>query len=169
MQQLRPRRVVTGEMRRRLAPMLLAGLLAGCTGAPDAVRPTLKALAHRGYACGDGIKDNVPSGLYQWKCARDGTPETIVDIDGNDRGVAELDIVVRDTETAHVRQAFAEIVAAVPPLSSAPWLAGGLDGWTGPQASWDLNGVHVTGLCDATQCIVIIVTAASPIEPLPLP
>jgi hypothetical protein len=32
-----------------------------------------------------------------------------------------------------------------------------------------VDGIHVTGLCDATQCMVFVVNAASPLEPLPLP
>ena len=161
-----------GKMRVSLRPILLAAVVIACTrvgtGAP-AVQPALTALAQLGYACDDGVKDNVPSGLYQWTCRRDRPHETIVDVNGNDKGIAEFDIDVREADPALARQAFAEVLAAVPRLSTAPWLAGGLDGWTGPQASRDLNGVHVTGLCDATQCIVFIVNAASPIEPLPLP
>jgi hypothetical protein len=134
------------------------------------VQPALIALGQLGYSCDDGVKDNVPSGLSQWHCNRTGVvPPTSVLVNGNDRGIAEFNIVVDDTDPAHVRQAFAEILAAVPPLSTSPWLADGLDGWSGPQASRELNGVGVTGLCDATQCIVFVGNASSPVEPLPLP
>ena len=160
-------------MRRTLGFVLIAALAVGCTRAghgPAAVQPALMALGQLGYACDDGVKDNVPSGLSQWHCNRTGVvPPTSVLVNGNDRGIAEFNIVVDDADPARVRQAFAEILATVPPLSTAPWLADSLEGWNGPQASRDLNGVRVTGLCDATQCIVFVVTASSPIEPLPLP
>jgi hypothetical protein len=150
--------------------VVAAGLVARPKG-PPAVEPALIILERLGYWCDDGEKElGPPNGLYQWHCSRSGRgPATIVLVEGNDQGIAGFTIGVDDTDPAFARQAFDEIRAAVPPLAWAPWLAGGLAGWSGPEASLVINEIRVTGLCDATQCLVYIVTATSPIEPLPLP
>jgi len=161
-------------MRYHLRWIVLAALAGACTwiGAkgPPAVLPALTSIEQLGYACDNGVKDNVPSGLYQWHCSRtvNGLQSTVL-VNGNDRGIAEFDIDVSATDPALVRSAFSEVLAVVPPLSSAPWLADGLAGWTGPQANRVVNGVSVTGECDETQCVVFVSTAASPLDPLPLP
>jgi hypothetical protein len=155
-----------------LRPILLAALAIACTRVatgPPAVQPALTALAHLGYLCGDAEKEiSPPNDLYQWHCHRSNPGPSNVLVEGNGRGVATFVVGVDDTDPVRMRQAFAEVLAEVPPLSTASWLAAGLDGWTGPQASRSLNGIRVTGLCDATQCMVYVVNAASPIEPLPL-
>ena len=162
-----PRRSV----RRRLAWIVLAALAASCSllaKAPPAVLPALDAIEDLGYRCDGGSKDNVPSGLYQWRCQRavDGLSEWVL-VWGNEQGIPEFDIDVEDTDPARVREAYAQLIERVPPLSREPALAAGLDGWTGPQAWREIGGVRVSGECDATQCLVEIVTAASPLQPLP--
>ena len=161
-------------MRVAIRAILLAGLVSACSLAadrPGAVKPTFKALAQVGYWCDAGEKElGPPNGLYQWHCSRTVQGQrTNVMVEGDERGVATFAIGVDDTDPVRMRQTFAEVLAGVPPLSTAPWLAAGLEGWTGPQASRSLNGIRVTGLCDATQCMVFVSNAASPIEPLPLP
>ena len=161
-------------MRVSLRPILLAALASACTRVgtgPPAVQPALNVLAQLGYLCGDGEKEiGPPNGLYQWRCSRTMQGQrTNVMVEGNERGVATFVIGVDDTDPVRMRQTFAEVLAEVPPLSTAPWLAAGLEGWTGPQASRILNDLRVTGLCDATQCMVFVSNAASPIEPMPLP
>jgi hypothetical protein len=154
--------------------IVLAALAGACSGlgakGPPAVLPALTSIERLGYACDSGIKDNVPSGLYQWHCDRTVNGlQTFVLVNGNDRGIAEFDIGVEATDPALVRNTFSELLVVVPPLNTAPWLEDGLAAWIGPQASRVVNGVRVTGMCDETQCIVFVSTAASPLEPLPLP
>jgi hypothetical protein len=161
-------------MRVAVRAILLAGLVSACSlvgDRPSAMKPTFKALAHLGYSCDAGEKElGPPNGLYQWHCNRANKgPAMNVLVEGNDRDVATFIIGIDDTNPAHVRQEFSRILAEVPPISSAPWIADGLDGWTGPQASRVVHGIRVTGVCDATQCMVFISNAADPIEPLPLP
>jgi hypothetical protein len=137
---------------------------------PPAVLPALTALERLGYVCDYGVKDNVPSGLYQWHCNRSVNGlQTGVGVNGNDQGIAEFDIDVSDVDPALVRRAFSEMLATVPPLNTAPWLEEGLAGWTGPQANRVVNGVSVTDLCDETQCMVFVSAASSPLDRLPLP
>lgn len=138
---------------------------------PPAVAPSLSALERLGYGCTDGEKElGPPNGLYQWRCSRtrDGDA-AIVGIEGNDAGIAEFTIDVFDTDSALARAAFAEIATAVPPLATAPLLADGLVGWNGPQTSLEIDGIGVTGLCDATQCMVFIGLVPSPTQPLAVP
>lgn len=89
-------------------------------------------------------------------------------VDGNDKGVAGITLVVQATDSALGRRGFARLVGGVPPLTSAPQLTDTLVSWTGPQQSWEVDGIRVTAVCDVTQCIVFVVTAASPLLPLPL-
>ena len=161
-------------MRKHLRWLIFAALAGACSviGAkgPPAVLPALTSIERLGYGCDNGIKDKVPSGLYQWSCERTVNGlETFVLVNGNERGIAEFDIGVVATDPALARTTFSELLAVVPPLSTAPWLEDGLAGWTGPQASRVVNGVSVTGVCDATQCLVFVSTAATPLDPLPLP
>src|SRR4029079_15951476 len=114
---------------------LLAGLVSACSlvgDRPSAMKPTFKALAHLGYSCDAGEKElGPPNGLYQWHCNRANKgPAMNVLVEGNDRDVATFIIGIDDTNPAHVRQEFSRILAEVPPISSAPWIADGLDGWT---------------------------------------
>ena len=138
---------------------------------PPAVQQSLWALGRLGYWCDDGDKElGPPNGLYQWRCTRtrDGHA-AIIGVEGNDGGIANFTIDVFDTDTAVARAAFAEIVKAVPPLATAPSLADGLVGWNGPQASREINGISITGLCDATQCMVFVGLVPSPTQPPALP
>lgn len=161
-------------MLRRTAPTLLLALVAGCAGvaaAPAPVRPTLEALRALGLRCGAGVKDNVPSGLYQWSCSGSvGGVPWWVSVSGNDVGIAEIDLTTPEsTDPGVARAAYARLVAATPPLSRAPALAGALGGWTGPPQAVELDGVRVWAGCDATQCNVFVVTAGDAIKPMPIP
>ena len=148
-------------------------LLAGCAAAPSAppaVQPSLAALEALGIGCDAGVEDNVPSGLVQWTCtgSLEGTGVTVL-IEGNDEGVAGVTLVGHSTHPDVARAAFGWLVAAVPPLSTAPILVDQLDGWTGAQRSMVVGDIRVTALCDATQCIVAVVPAVDLLRPLPLP
>jgi len=134
---------------------------------PAAVQPALSALERLGYGCSDGEKElGPPNGLYQWRCTRtrDGHA-SIVGIEGNDRGIAGFTIDVFDTNPALARAAFAEVVTAVPPLASTPSLADALAGWSGPQASQSIDGIGVTAVCDATQCLAYVGLVPTPTQP----
>ena len=160
-------------MERVFIGILVIGVLAGCSSSrtgPVAVRPTLAAIEDLGLRCGDGVMDNVPSGLFEWSCAGavDGARSTVL-VDGNDDGVAGITLVSESTDPETARRGFAQLVGTVPPLSTAPVLADALTGWAGPQQVWTLGGVRVFALCDATQCSVSVVSDEDPLRPLPLP
>ena len=157
---------------RWLLPTLLglAVATAGCS-APVAVRPTLDAVRALGFTCGDGERDNVPSGLFQWHChgAIDGAASTIL-VGGNEEGVSNITLVSEDsTDPAIARAGFGRLVASVPPLSTAPVLVDALAGWTGAQQRTSVGGVAITGVCDATQCLVTVDPIGDVLRPLPLP
>ena len=149
-------------------------LITGCgsaSSAPSAVQPTLAAIEGLGFKCDPGVKDNVPSGLFQWRCTGsfDGTAATVL-VDGNDEGAAGVTLVTDgSTDPEVARVSFGRLVRAVPPLDTAPILVDQLDGWTGDQRSTVVGGVRVLSVCDATQCIVQVASATDPLRPLPLP
>jgi hypothetical protein len=161
-------------MRSRLASLVLVVLAVGCggaTGAPARVRPTLDAIGGLAFACGVGIRDNVPSGLSQWTCEGtiDGAGATIL-VDGKEEGVTgiTLDILSsHDTSAAH--GGFRRIVVAVPPLSSVPALLHALDDWDGQQRRIIVGAIALSAVCDVTQCIVGLANADDPLRPIPVP
>jgi hypothetical protein len=166
-------RVVRLTMLRHLIWAVLIAILAACDAAmsaPPAIQPTLSALRTLGFVCDAGIKDNVPSGLYQWHCrgTEDGVDTTVL-VDGKAAGVAEIDDDHASIDPAVAVRGFGRLVASVPPLRGATRLVATLDHWTGEQQSQTVDGVRVTALCDVTQCIVFVVTASSPLDRLPLP
>lgn len=160
-------------MRWAVAGILILGLAAACvgTGTPNAVRPTLAAIETLGFRCGDGLRDNVPSGLFQWSCsgALEAARSTVL-VDGNEEGVAGITLFVDQPGDAGVaRSGFGRLVDAVPPLSHAPVLKETVAGWTGDQHSWTVAGVRMSAQCDATQCVVVVMPAGDALRPLPLP
>jgi hypothetical protein len=156
--------------RRLLVTLLWLVIVAACS-APAAVRPTIDAVRALGFACGDGQRDNVPSGLFQWHCrgAIGGTPSTVL-IGGNDRGVSDITLVSDEsTDPAIARAGFELLVRTLPPLSTRPTLVDALAGWSGEQRRTIVGGVAVTGECDATQCLVMVDPVDDVLRPLPLP
>jgi hypothetical protein len=161
-------------MRSRLASLVLVVLAVGCggaTGAPARVRPTLDAIGALAFACGEGIRDNVPSGLSQWRCEGiiGGAGATIL-VDGKEEGVTGITLDIHssnDLSAAH--GGFRRIVAAVPPLSSAPALMDTLDDWNGQQRRVIVGAIAVSAVCDVTQCIVGLASADDPLRPIPVP
>src|SRR6187549_3751869 len=132
---------------------LLAGLLAGCNAlsAPTAVRPTLDEVEALGYDCGEGVADNVPSGLFQWKCS--GTVaghRSIVDVEGDDDGVAGLTLDINSTDPTITRAEFQRLATSVSLVSAEPALVGALDAWSGVQNPVRIGDARVNGECDAT-------------------
>lgn len=162
--------------------------VAGCNGAPSAVKPTLAAVEALGAACGDGQPDNVPSGLVEWQCrATDGgeaDKQLIagVTVDGNDHGVARVivamdrdrlisptDAVRDDNGPDRLRAALALVVDRLP-LSVAPALAGALDGWAGEEISTEVGNARVHAWCvEEGACDFEISPIGNPNEPLQLP
>jgi hypothetical protein len=161
-------------MHRRLLAPVLAALMAiptGCASAPAAVRPTIDGLARLGFSCGDGMKDNVPSGLFQWSChsAASGMASTVL-VDGNQEGVVGMTLVIdASTDPIVAQSAFARLAGAVPPLDAAPALADSLAGWTGAQQSHVVGRVRVYADCTSTMCIVIVMPGGDALHPLELP
>jgi hypothetical protein len=161
-------------MRSAVVGILAVSLASGCIGqgtTPPEVQPTLAAIENLGFRCGDGVKDNVPSGLFQWSCS--GTLVSVrstVLVDGNEEGVAGITLVVEDpSDPAVAGTAFGRLVDAVPPLSTAPVLKATVAGWTGDQQAWTVGGVRISALCGATQCMVTVMPTRDPLRPLPLP
>jgi hypothetical protein len=161
-------------MRSTVIGILILALAAGCFGrgtTPAAVQPTLAAIETLGFRCGDGAKDNVPSGLFQWSCsgAMEASRSTVL-VDGNEDGVAGITLFVENPSDPGVaRSGFGRLVDAVPRLSNAPVLKDTIAGWTSGQHSWTVAGVLISALCDATQCVVIVMPAGDALRPLPLP
>jgi hypothetical protein len=148
--------------------------LVGCavgTAMPDNIRPTVAAIGTLGYRCGDGVRDNVPSGLFQWSCNGriDGVPSTIL-VDGNAEGVAGVTLVVEDPrDPGGTASEFARLVDEVPPLNTAPVLKDTVAGWAGAEQAWTVGGIRISAQCDATQCLFIVRPAVDALRPLPLP
>jgi hypothetical protein len=161
-------------MRWVVAGILILALAEGCIGrgpAPAAVQPALAAIETLGFRCGDGVRDNVPSGLFQWSCAgrMDAVRSTVL-LDGNEEGVAGITFVVDGPSDPRVaRSGFGRLLDAVPPLSNAPVLKDTIAGWTGNQQAWTVGGVHISAGCDASQCVVTVMPSRDPLRPLPLP
>jgi hypothetical protein len=157
---------------RILTAVLVAFLVAACgSTVPGTVAPTIAALEQLGLDCGDGLKDNVPSGLYQWSCAGTIDDERVtVLVDGNDEGVSAVELFIDEsTDPALARRLFERLVDAVPPLSTAPILKTVVADWDGPQRSQVLGGVRVTAMCLETPCSVLVMPAHDALRPLPLP
>jgi hypothetical protein len=157
---------VTGPMRFLVVAALVLG--AGCT--PAAVQPTLTEVRSLGYACGDGVRDNEPSGLYQWHCT--GMVEgnlAVIDVDGNANGVAGFMLSINAADPGIIRSEFRRVVTSVSPLMAEPDLASALDTWTGTQDPRLVGAARVDGECDATQCNIDISSIDGPIQPLRLP
>jgi hypothetical protein len=157
---------VTGLMRFLVVAAMV--LVAGC--APSALQPALTGVRSLGYACGDGVKDNVPSGLYQWHCS--GMVEgnlAVINVDGNANGVAGFTLSINSVDLALMRAEFLSLVTSVSPLTAEPDLAAALDTWTGTQDPKVFGAARVNGECDATQCVVYITSVDGPLQPLRLP
>ena len=93
---------------RHLALAILAAsvTLSACIGArsaPATVQPTLAAVATLGFRCGEGIPDNVPSGLIEWRCQGelDDAASSML-VDGNDEGVAGITLVMDESTDPRV-------------------------------------------------------------------
>ena len=160
-------------MRWAVVGVLILASAAACAGptTPAAVQPTLTAIETLGLRCGDGVKDNVPSGLFQWSCsgAMEAVKATVL-VDGNAEGVAGFTLFFQDlSDPAIARDRFGKLVDAVPPLSTAPVLKDSVAGWAGGQQDWTVGGVHISAQCDATQCVVTVFPSRDPLRPLPLP
>jgi len=161
-------------MRYRLAALAFLAIAMGCAGvnsAPPAVQETLVGIESLGFRCGEGEADNVPSGLYQWRCKGelDGVGSTVL-VDGNPVGVAGITMVTDNSTDPNVaRTAFARLVSNVPPLRTAPVLAETLGSWSGEQTSQVVGGVRIFAECADSMCRVMVNDAADPLRPLPLP
>jgi hypothetical protein len=157
--------------------VLVVSLAAACgaaisgTPVPALVAPTLAAVESLGFDCGDGIEDNVPSGLWQWKCAMIlDVGHTSILVEGNDEGVASVTVVLDDsTDPAAARDVFNRVVDAVPPLNTAPILKDAIADWGGSQRLRDVGDVRVGSVCDEFQCLVWVVGAHDALRPIPLP
>jgi hypothetical protein len=145
----------------------------GCalqSAAPAVVGQSLTAIEALGLRCGDGIKDNVPSGLFQWSCRgmMAGAPTTVL-VDGNDKGVTAIALVTDGSTDATLAAAqFGRLVDAVPPMRTAPILKDTVAGWTGAQQVRTIGGVRISASCE-TQCHISVMPAGDALRPLPLP
>lgn len=154
--------------------ILILALAVGCSPratTPDSVTATLAAVGGLGLRCGEGVEDNVPSGLVQWSCrgAIDGVDASVL-IDGSRDGVVGLTLVVEGSADPDVaRSRFGRIVDSVPPLTGAPVLKDALAEWAGPQRISTIGGVRVVAECDSTQCVVGVAPEVDALQPLPLP
>ena len=161
-------------MRHPVAALAALVVLSACMGSPSApatVQPTLAGIATLGLRCGDGVPDNVPSGLIEWRCQGelDDAASSLL-VDGNDEGVAGITLVMDEsTDPRIARRGFGRLIEAVPPVNAAPGLVDGLAGWTGEQLATVVDGVRISAVCTVTQCIVTLASAADPLRPLPLP
>jgi hypothetical protein len=143
-------------------------VLSGCT--PGAIQPTLAAIQSLDYTCGDGVRDNVPSGLYQWRCTgRAGSQDATIDVDGNDAGVAEIDLTISSFDLSVIRSEFRRIATDVTPLRVSPLIVDALMGWSGEQRATVVGSARIASECDATQCIVEVTSIDGPLGPLHLP
>ena len=151
------------------ATVALIVVLAGCNRAPSAIEPTLLAIHDIGPTCGDGVRDNVPSGLYQWRCEGPiDNLNAVILVDGNDQGVASVTLVTREpVDPDATRTRFGRLVESVPPLDRHPGLTGALIGWSGGEQRIVVGDVSLFTVCDANQCIVRVTSAAGPLSPLP--
>jgi hypothetical protein len=135
------------------------------------MKPTLAALETLGFRCGDGSRDNEPSGLVQWSCGGrlDEHASTVL-LDASDEGVVALTLFVDGSgDATTVRADFARIVDVVPPLDTAPILKSVIADWSGGQHEWTVGGVRLRGECAGGTCILAITSAGDPLRPLPRP
>jgi hypothetical protein len=71
---------------------------------PKSVEPTLSALAGSGLACAAPQRDNVPSGLLQWRCEGDLKGEKLVVlVDGDVDGVFEFTATILSASDRHAQ------------------------------------------------------------------
>jgi hypothetical protein len=161
-------------MRYAVAGILVVALAAGCSlreTAPGAVQPTLAAIEALGLRCGDGVKDNVPSGLFQWSCsgAIEGVGSALL-VDGYQEGVAGLTLFVDDPSDPGVaRTQFGRFVEAIPSLTRAAVLKDTLASWKGGPQTWTVGAFRLTASCDVTHCTVTVMPARDALRPMPLP
>jgi hypothetical protein len=162
------------DVRSAVVTILVLALATGCSDPESsfsAVQPTLAALDTLGFRCGDGAKDNVPSGLLQWSCSgeMEGAALTVL-VDGNEEGTAGITLLVDDPgDPGLAGRAFGRLVDAVPPLSNAPVLKDSVAAWTGRQQALIVGGVRVSAECDTTHCVITVAPSRDPLRPLPLP
>jgi hypothetical protein len=152
----------------RHSVLLVAILVAACV--PAAVQPTLQDVGSLGYTCGDGTPDGEPSGLYQWHCT--GTVAgklAVIDVDGNDQGVAEIMLSIDSPDPSGIRAEFHRVASGVIPLKIAPLLGEALAAWSGEQEATSLGNARVSSQCDPTQCEVDVTAIDGPLTPLRLP
>jgi hypothetical protein len=167
-------------VRRPIAIVVVAIFASACAlgrSAPAAVQPTLDALTALGLHCGDGIPDNVPSGLSQWHCRAkaDGDHGDDVLVNGNNAGIAELDVVTVSDDPAPSRTLLIRVVATTPPLAALDGLAADLNDalidWAGEQRTVNVRGLTLRAECLAPnqfgpgQCLITI-TGPNPIKPM---
>lgn len=174
-------------MRRSIALLVTCLLVAGCARAPSAVEPTLVAVEALGAACGEGIPDNVPSGLVEWQCGATSGGEAAdhlirgVTVDGNGEGVARV-ILVMDRDRMiidgvgtypgpdRLRAALALLVDRVAPLTASPALGDALGGWAGEEIATVVGSGRIQASClEVGPCYLEIGPVGSPREPLQLP
>jgi len=163
-----------------LLPVITVGILLGNpllpARGPGAVQATLGGAMSLGVACDSGEKDNVPSGLYQWHCrGTDRVAGFDVLVDGNDAGVAEIDVITPTDDTDVARAAIARVFEAVPPLTSvdglATYLDQALEGWDGTQLFLGTDGLRIAAECLGPsqfgdgQCLVLF-RGPDPIKPM---
>ena len=150
----------------------MTSIAAACTAStPGPVVATVAAIEQLGLDCGYAVKDNVPSGLFQWSCAGtiDDDKVTIL-VDGNDEGVNAINLVLsQPTDVGRTRRLFERLVDTVPPLNTAPVLKTLVADWDGTQVSRTLGGIRAAASCDEFQCGVLVMPADDPLRPLPLP
>lgn len=155
-------------MRCRLLIALAVLGVGGCT--PTAIEPTLADVRALGFACGDGVRDNVPSGLSQWHCSgRIATKEAAIAVNGSEAGVTEIDLVINSPDPELMRSAFMRVATDVTPLKVGPALRDALAGWSGQQRTTVVGSARVASECDTTQCIVEVTSMDGSLRPLRLP
>ncbi len=118
----------------------LVASLFGCSllppSVPDAIVPSLDGWRSAGLTCTGPEKDNVPSGLLQWRCSGSlsGT-EVGADIEGDSKGVFDIQASVPPIDhppisVADARSAFVALVAATPCVAPVrDGLSSWIDGW----------------------------------------
>jgi hypothetical protein len=139
-----------------LLVVLVAGV-GGCHVAiPARVAPTLSALHALGMRCGEPQKDNVPSGLLQWRCeGLDRGAALTLYLDGDDNGVFDLMAFVDVTAgTATARDVFVDVVDVLPvfdPVRPAAqsWLAA----WSGGAGKVNVGPAFLSVEADETSIV----------------
>lgn len=154
-------------MRFRLLPAIAVLIVAAC--APRSVRQTLTALRSTGYVCGEGVRDNVPSGLWQWRCRGPvaGT-DAFVNGDGHDAGAAEITLSVDSTGPALIAAEFARLAPRVAPLTTTPGLADALGTPTSQHVFATVGRAAVEHVYDGMQRHLQVVSDG-PLVPLTRP